>query len=54
LRRFKERVYEQLAAQRGVRVLHLEAGDVENDVFVGKVQAAFTGVETDEVSNDKS
>jgi len=40
-RRFKERVYERLADQRGVRVLHLDAGDVENDVFVGKIQAVI-------------
>lgn len=40
-RQFKEHVYEQLAAQRGLRVLHLEAGDVENDVFMGKVRAAI-------------
>jgi len=40
-RRFKEQVYERLAAQRGVRVLHLEAGDVENDVFMEKVQEAI-------------
>ena len=39
-RRFKEGVYERLAARRGLRVLHLEAGDVKNDVFVGKVRAA--------------
>lgn len=45
-RRFKERVYERLAAQRGVRVLHLEAGDVENDVFVGKVQAVIGNNDT--------
>ncbi|MBN1813570.1 MAG: hypothetical protein JXA14_17155 [Anaerolineae bacterium] len=42
-RRFKERAYKRLAEQRGVRVLHLEAGDVENDVFVGKAQAAAEG-----------
>jgi len=40
-RRFREQVYERLAAQRGIRVLHLEAGDVENDVFVGKLRAAI-------------
>jgi len=40
-RRFKEQVYEQLVAQRGIRALHLEAGDVEDDVFMGKVQAAI-------------
>ena len=39
-RRFKEGVYERLAAQRGVRVLHLEAGDVENDVFIVKMRIA--------------
>ncbi len=31
-------IYEQLAQQRSVRVLHLEAGDVENDVFMEKVR----------------
>jgi hypothetical protein len=41
-RRFKEAVYERLAGQCGVRVLHLEDGDVENDVFVGKVRAAIS------------
>lgn len=41
-RRFKERVYERLADQRGVRVLHLEARDVENDVFMGKIEAALS------------
>ena len=40
--RYKEEVYEQLAQQRGVQVLHLEAGDVENDVFLGRVQAAIS------------
>ena len=30
--RFKERVYKQWTAQRGILVLHLEAGDAENDV----------------------
>ena len=40
-RRFKEGVYERLAAQRGIRVLYLEAGDVENDVFVGRIQAVI-------------
>lgn len=40
-RRFKERVYERLAAQRGIRVLHLEAGDVEDDVFMEKVKVAI-------------
>ena len=39
-RRFKEGVYERLAARRGIRVLHLEAGDVEDDVFMEKVRAA--------------
>lgn len=34
-------MYEQLAQQRSVRVLHLEAEDVENDVFVGKVRAVI-------------
>jgi hypothetical protein len=33
-RRFKEQVYERLADQRGVQVLHLEAGDVEHDLFL--------------------
>jgi len=45
-RRFKEGVYERLAAQRGVCVLHLEAGDVENDVFVGKIQAVISNNDT--------
>jgi hypothetical protein len=36
-RRFKEQVYDRLTAQRGVRVLHLEAGDVENDEFLRKI-----------------
>lgn len=45
-RRFKEGVYEQLADQRGVRVLHLEAGDVEDDVFMGKVLAAIGNGDT--------
>jgi hypothetical protein len=40
-RRFKEGVYEKLAVQRGVRVLDLEAGDVENDEFMRKVQAVI-------------
>ena len=40
-RRFKEGVYERLVARRGLRVLHLEAGDVKNDVFMGKVRAAI-------------
>jgi hypothetical protein len=35
-------VYERLADQRGVRVLHLEARDVENDVFMGKIEAALS------------
>jgi len=37
-RRFKEQVYERLAARRSVRVLHLEAGDVQNDLFVEEIQ----------------
>lgn len=34
--RFKEQVYEGLAAQRDIRVLHQEVGDVEDDEFMGK------------------
>jgi hypothetical protein len=41
-RRFKEAVYEQLMAKRGIRVSHLEAGDVENDVFMGKLRDALS------------
>lgn len=41
-RRFKEAVYEQLAAKRGIWVSHLEAGDVENDVFMGKLRDALS------------
>jgi len=38
-RAFKEMVYEQLAAQRGVRVLFLETEEVENMVFMERIQA---------------
>lgn len=44
-RRFKEEVYDRLADQRCVRVLHLEAGDVENDVFMEKVHARIEVLE---------
>lgn len=37
-RRFKETVYEQLIGQRGIRLLNLEARDVEHDVFMEKIQ----------------
>jgi hypothetical protein len=47
-RRFKEQVCERLAMQRGVRVLHLEAGDVENDVFVRKIQAVIDSDDAEE------
>jgi hypothetical protein len=47
-RRFKEEVYEQLVTRRGVQVLHLEAGDVKNDVFVGKIQAVIDNGNTEE------
>jgi len=53
-RRFKEQVYKRLAAQRGIRVLHLEAGDVENDVLVGKVRAAVGSSDAGEMSYEKS
>lgn len=39
-RRFKVPVYKRLARQRGLRVLHLEAGDVENDLLIEEVRTA--------------
>ena len=51
-RQFREQVYERLATQRGIRVLHLEAGDVENDVFVGKVKAVMGSNGAKGVSDD--
>ena len=38
-RDLKEKVYEQLAAQRGVRLLSLEPEEVENMVFMERIQA---------------
>jgi hypothetical protein len=40
-RRFKERVYQQLIRQRGIRVLHLEMDDIEFEAFMTKIQAAI-------------
>jgi hypothetical protein len=37
-RRFKEQVYDRLARRRGLQVLHLEAGDEGNDLFMEKVR----------------
>lgn len=41
-RRFKERIYKELARQRGIRVLHLEMDDIEFDAFMTKIQLAIT------------
>ncbi|MHB8598526.1 MAG: DEAD/DEAH box helicase [Ktedonobacteraceae bacterium] len=35
----KKKVYDELAAQRGVRVLYLESEDMENMLFIEKIQA---------------
>jgi hypothetical protein len=40
-RRFKEGIYEKLAVRRGIQVLHLEAGDEQNDVFMEKIEVAI-------------
>lgn len=53
-RQFKEQVYEQLLHQRPVRVLHLEAGDVEHDVFMNKIRAKIGSEDTNEVSDEGS
>jgi len=47
-------VHERLSHQRGIRVLHLEARDVENDVFVKKVQAVIGNRDAEEVSHERS
>jgi short-subunit dehydrogenase len=37
-RRFKERVYEELAKERGVKVMHFNSGDVTSDLWFSKLK----------------
>ena len=43
-----------MSQQRDIRVLHLDTGDVENDVFMEKVKVETDNSGTKEVSDEGS